>query len=953
MLIIASFVLEETEMIKAIMNLTNRSTEGNLYYPANKAGTGTGTAKSGSDGFGLSEDMLEQYGVWIKVEPEIISEGDTQSSFSDKPSSKSSGFKDLDEIPEEEPAFSSSGEDISLEDLDIPKEEEIGEAFGTRQEEEHLSADESHEMLSSELESIEDELPEEPLDMESDDFKDEIMGEGVNEDIGMEEPIELASSEIDIGGELDDSGLDEIESVDEDTSDSGPIGGIDELPDIDFENVTDMESDEDITDIKDSETLPEIGSEEPLPELEMEEIFETTGDGIAETSDFAGETSDEEVEVPLSSNQYAAGRFDDLEHIESEIGSGTTKDDSFPMRDNSSILSKIEKELLAIKTELADIKSELASVRGTRESVASKPQAQKAADAGGFFDEEEDETIALTGDELNNILTTAEITEEAPNDIEEASESEDIDIAEETPTPVMTKKIETQVPGNKNEALRYESTPIETIELEETQITDDVEIESVSPPVSEDESAIEEELHDTGEAKVFPEESEIELEINENDFDADDLIRDVEEQEEIVSESPVIAGEQGTDDIPLEEEISLDMDDELRSDSTDQSIEDLIEKDLEDSDEISLTPSIGNEDAVEDSSLLEIEEPVHAKDEEAEVVDGIDFDLPEEDSIIAEKDRSHPSPDTELPFVAGEIEDITTDLTDADKKPSESSGDLNAEEVNIEDFGDAEVFEEDIPDKDTLKTDSIEEISIEEIASFDEAGTDSGGIEDMPSLDEADAESGEIEDMPSFDEADAESGGIEDMPSLDEADAESGGIEDIASLDEAGTEPEATDDELVSVESEIAEEVLDLEADSMEEMPLEESEEVSIPPQSAESLEIEEILPEDDIELGMEEDLSIPLAEEVEELPVKAETAKKATDIANESVAASRQQKKSGAKGSDVAQLPENFKEELKSVLSYLDQLLDTIPEDKLEEFTKSDYFTAYKKLFEELGLAS
>jgi hypothetical protein len=37
--------------------------------------------------------------------------------------------------------------------------------------------------------------------------------------------------------------------------------------------------------------------------------------------------------------------------------------------------------------------------------------------------------------------------------------------------------------------------------------------------------------------------------------------------------------------------------------------------------------------------------------------------------------------------------------------------------------------------------------------------------------------------------------------------------------------------------------------------------------------------------------------------------------------------------------------------LSYMDQLLESLPEDKIEEFAKSQYFDSYKKLFKELGL--
>ena len=50
--------------------------------------------------------------------------------------------------------------------------------------------------------------------------------------------------------------------------------------------------------------------------------------------------------------------------------------------------------------------------------------------------------------------------------------------------------------------------------------------------------------------------------------------------------------------------------------------------------------------------------------------------------------------------------------------------------------------------------------------------------------------------------------------------------------------------------------------------------------------------------------------------------------------------------------LPSNMKEEVKSVLSYLDQLLDSLPEDKIEEFTDSKYFEMYRRLFTELDIS-
>ena len=50
--------------------------------------------------------------------------------------------------------------------------------------------------------------------------------------------------------------------------------------------------------------------------------------------------------------------------------------------------------------------------------------------------------------------------------------------------------------------------------------------------------------------------------------------------------------------------------------------------------------------------------------------------------------------------------------------------------------------------------------------------------------------------------------------------------------------------------------------------------------------------------------------------------------------------------------IPSDLKKEIKTVLAYMDQLLESLPEEKITEFAKSEQFETYKKLFNELGLA-
>ena len=57
-------------------------------------------------------------------------------------------------------------------------------------------------------------------------------------------------------------------------------------------------------------------------------------------------------------------------------------------------------------------------------------------------------------------------------------------------------------------------------------------------------------------------------------------------------------------------------------------------------------------------------------------------------------------------------------------------------------------------------------------------------------------------------------------------------------------------------------------------------------------------------------------------------------------------------KADDTVDENAELKKDIKSVLLYMDQLLENLPEEKIVEFAKSDEFTTYKKLFSELGLS-
>lgn len=113
--------------------------------------------------------------------------------------------------------------------------------------------------------------------------------------------------------------------------------------------------------------------------------------------------------------------FDDIAAVEKDLGMPASKQSAGAASDASSqLLLQIASELSSIKSELMSLRSQLKEIKAAPASAAEpgiEPQYEESEETqdaakGGFFDEEDDETIALTGDELDNILNTADFTEE-------------------------------------------------------------------------------------------------------------------------------------------------------------------------------------------------------------------------------------------------------------------------------------------------------------------------------------------------------------------------------------------------------------------------------------------------------------------------------------------------------------------------------------------------------------
>ena len=395
---------------------------------------------------------------------------------------------------------------------------------------------------------------------------------------------ELEEEETDLG---DLSGLeDDLEELGKGNA-FEQQGGEEELSvedlDVDLEEL----GEESLEATGDLEGLPEIGGEETLS-LEME--------------------PETEIEVPLSDSAIVDEHYEDLATVE---GVPSTPGQA-PPKGSSDILEKIERDLNQIKTEIQNLKNELAGLGKAGPAGGKVDVAPAPSGAEGFFEKGEDETIALTGDELDNILNTADVTEEV-----------------EIPEQIVETPEEVQPPAEGQEEimelgsldLEAEEAPAEELTLEDTELS----LEELEPSGAEEQSI---EIDIGGKS---PEEQPSVAEA----LPAEDLATLEEGEEELILEEL-----DGLEEIEAPEELS--MEEIPEAPSTEEPIEELEELSLEESgleemespEELSLEQMPEAEQAEE----LSLEEPAEAVD--LEELDELSLEeIPEaEEAESAEED---------------------------------------------------------------------------------------------------------------------------------------------------------------------------------------------------------------------------------------------------------------------------------------------------------------------------
>ena len=379
-----------------------------------------------------SNAALEQYGIWVKSEPQDIDE--PEEITLDTETNQELNFETIDDLDSaleietlDETSITVTSEASGFENeiaeqtsmltdedaiIDIPLETLVEQSMPAPSKKLTETAPEIKEETSFSVDevSLDDFLDttEAPVQEATTENIDELLqdNETLHAEPSEEENEEIESIDLDL--QFDDTIETPLDTLEEDFS-SVDIEGFDTLENSDIADISDFETNAQAS--IESETQPE-------EEIDVSSMF------IDEKAATASKT---QAVKPAAQEQPAAQRKTNLDaFIDNETSLPITElsmeeiaeepitavESKSSSQDISiSILNQIAQELASIKSELASLKSQIQTTREHKEIEAQKPATQ--TESKGFFEEEDDETIALTGDELNNILNTASFTVEA------------------------------------------------------------------------------------------------------------------------------------------------------------------------------------------------------------------------------------------------------------------------------------------------------------------------------------------------------------------------------------------------------------------------------------------------------------------------------------------------------------------------------------------------------------
>ena len=473
------------------------------------------------------------------------------------------------------------------------------------------------------------------------------------------------------------------------------------------------------------------------------------------------------------------------------------------------------------------------------------PEKNEDSSNGFFGTDDEDETIALSGDELNNIMITADFAE-----TEETVENNEAVYDADTETESVT---EPASESEKTEESPFDFPITDNLETESTGTSDSFEL-----PSEESEETVSEDF------------SEIDTSFDNLESPEEDIVIDETISEPVLEDISIndSAEEPSTDDITLPEESELnDASIEIKSDETE--------------------PTDENNSAI-DTTFTD-DNPFGAINETA-----MNIPVEESDSglSIEENSENLAEPD----FDSLENQEIETEITipkvdeiSENENPSAPEDDILVESSN-DDFMDSVAESEMVITQSEANEPACENIDVEENIDVVEEIPDTVDISSEIETTELSAE--EVSNVEPFND------------SIDNFDSMLDSEKDISE--------QLSDENVDYLKSD--ENVIESDMENMSSA-INESETLS-----------ESMI--SNIDATMED--PFPPIESVIDHDERVEKQEAPSDTL----------------------ISIDLKNDIKSVLLYMDQLLENLPEEKIMEFAKSEQFGTYKRLFNELGLS-
>ena len=975
---------------------------------------------------------LDSYGVWVKRPPKDALQDDFSSPQEETESFDSSSI-DLPEITDfDETSFENSSDALSESEAntiseDIFNTEEMPQTKDLSQEENNEETPLQEESLEQSSEDILQEDGEIDLDSFMSDSSesssevsaDDFLSSSGDGEVSLDDFMDSGSDgEIDLDAFMDDgfsssSGSsskkeDDVQNDDaldinvnftDNTQDEIPVREITEEDELSSEEYSETEAEESITSQKVSTDFGE-SEEVDLSDFGIDSDAEET----PVTDNVKQGKKSEEVDYDLAiseddTNDSVAPVVNEVKSTSHETEETQEQAQTVPADStvvNNDLLKQIVNDLSGLKNELNSLKNDFAELKSHNSLDPSAPKSvggeysdSNKENTGFFQSDDSDETIALSGDELSNIVNSSDIYEDDKDSQEETVTEEPV--VEDSVEPVdeelsinetaldfqeeQNKTQETSLPSDEKNAILESEDFVseETSENQETTLPSDEET-----PILESEDFVNEETNENQETPLPSDEENAILESedslkNEMDFNDENPFGSVNESieipEEVDSQSDLSID---IDDTSLEEPDLNQIDEEESEDISIPKVQDFSPDDMfvesSSNEDFIQSISASSSEETEDSTLLETTE---TSSEQNEIPSDEVIEIPEipnaddtilSDETIEENAKEISEEVNEEPVLESEIEISEETIENENDDIFETSGDSNNDEMFNENiFDSTENAEEPLNDSEPI----LPEQSDDEFKPLDSVVKEA-----EKDIFEEDSSDGYISEIMSEEPSIQESLSDENVDYLSKNDEDITQEQDsFVSEEDSGT---LTLDELEDVSQGISEteeteylddslsdktETEDIFEENLSQVQDETQEVVDAQEEKGNPEILEQIQDEIPTVASITEGLTEPEENVFEKTfgeesgsdfttPESSVSIEDAIEIENPEDNSLTQ-----IEETNDNELSKDIKNDVKSVLLYMDKLLESLPDEKIREFAASEQFETYKKLFDELGL--